>query len=215
MNRTTEEGRMQSRYQTASNIALSSSTFMLMNTSMDPMQFCVLDIHIISDIEKQESFLRLRPKLDIPYYYAVAWHSRTSFTSRPLHSYQARPRHNSHTDEFTIIVTPITQNEIHSSLQFLNHHNNRIIARYITAMDTYWRWSITHFLEITYYHIRLKKRLKRPLAVWFQLWKVFIHSSDETRCVDEAIDESLLHSVKASWAILGPTKRDSSILVTL
>ena len=145
---------------------------MLMNTIMDLLQFCALDIHIISDIEKQESFVRLRPKLDIPYYYTVAWHSRTSFTSRPLHSYQARPRHNSHTDEFTIIVTPITQNEIHSSLQFLNHHNNRIIARYITAMDTYWRWSITHFLEIAYYFIRLKKRLKRPLAVWFQLWRV-------------------------------------------
>ena len=39
---------------------------------MDPMQVCALDIHIIPDIEKQESFVRLRPKLDIPYYYAVA-----------------------------------------------------------------------------------------------------------------------------------------------
>ena len=45
---------------------------MLMNTIMDLLQFCALDTHIISDIEKQESFLRLRPKLDIPYYYAVA-----------------------------------------------------------------------------------------------------------------------------------------------
>ena len=158
MNRTTEEGRMQSRYQTASSIPLSSSTFMLMNTSMDPMQFCVLDIHIISDIEKQESFLRLRPKLDIPYYYAVAWHSRTSFTSKPLYSNQARHRHNSHTHEFVIIVTPFTQSEIHSSLQFQNHHNNCIITRYTTALDTYWRYSITHFLEIAYYYTRLKKR---------------------------------------------------------
>ena len=115
------------------------STFMLMNTSMDPMQFCALDIHIISDIEKQESSVRLRPRLDIPYYHAVALHSCTSFTSKPLHSYQARPRHNSHTHEFTITVIPFTQNEIHSSLQFLNHHNNRIITRYTTAMDTYWR----------------------------------------------------------------------------
>ena len=182
---------------------------------MDTMQFCVLDIHIISDIEKQESSVRLRPKLDISYYYVVAWHSRTSFTSKPLYSNQARHRHNSHTHEFTIIVTPFTQNEIHSSLQFLNQHNNRIITRYITAMDTYWRYSITHFLEIAYYYTRLKKRLKRPLTIWFQFWRVFIHSSDETRCVDEAIDESLLHSVKASWTILGPTKRESSVLVTL
>ena len=188
---------------------------MPMNTIMDPMQVCALDIHIIPDIEIQESFVRLRPKLDIPYYYAVALHSCTSFTSKPLHSYQARPRHNSHTHEFTITVTPFIQNEIHSSLQFLKHHNNRIITRYITAMDTYWRWSITHFLEIAYYFIRLKKRLKRPLAVWFQLWRVFIHSSDETRCVDEAIDESLFHSVNASWTILGPTKRESSVLASM
>ena len=186
-----------------------------MDSSTDSTQFCVLDIHIISDIEIQESSVRLHPKLDIPYYYAVALHSLIHFTSRPLHSYQARSRHNSHTHEFVIIVTPFTQNEIHSSLQFLNHHNNRIITRYISAMDTYWRWNIIHFLEITYYYTRLKKRLKRPLAVWFQFWRVFIHSSDETRCVDEAKDESLLHSRNASWAIISPTKRESSVLISL
>ena len=179
------------------------------------MQFCALDIYIIPDIEIQESSVKLRPKLDIPYYYVIAWHSRTSFISKPLHSYQARPRHNSHTHEFVIIVNPFTQSEIHISLLYLNHHNNCIITWYTTAVDTYWRWNIIHFLEIAYYFIRLKKRLKRPLAVWFQFWRVFIHSSDETQCVEEAIDESLLHSVIVSWAILGPTKRDSSGLVTL
>ena len=115
------------------------STFKLMNSSTDPMQFCALDIHIIPDIEIQESSVKLRPKLDTPYYYVVPWHACTSFTSKPLHSYQARSRHNSHTHEFTIIANPFTQDEIHSSLQFLNHHNNRIFMRYTTSMDTYWR----------------------------------------------------------------------------
>ena len=39
---------------------------------MGSMQFCALDIHIIPDIEIQESFVKLLPKLDIPYYYVVA-----------------------------------------------------------------------------------------------------------------------------------------------
>ena len=45
---------------------------MLMNTIMDLLQFCALDIHTIPDIEIQELSVKLRPKLDTPYYYSVA-----------------------------------------------------------------------------------------------------------------------------------------------
>ena len=43
-----------------------------MNDSMGSMQLCALDIHTIPDIEIQELSVKLRPKLDTPYYYSVA-----------------------------------------------------------------------------------------------------------------------------------------------
>ena len=63
-----------------------------------------------------------------------------------------------------------------------------------------------HLLKVEYHSIlrnnvllhSVKEAIEKTTGGLISTLEGFIHSSDETRCVDEAIDESLLHSVKAS-----------------